>query len=140
MPALVQWSTQWRPDQKDVAEREKAAEAGIHKFLQNSHCFSSYAVQRLPMAAAVTAPAADTRMVTITVRELGPVLKLFSSLALVDGGTDVVLDIVVQDAADMATKRQFTVHWTNGGAGVVKGVASLPGDMASALTAALQPQ
>ncbi len=142
MPALVQWSTQWRPDQKDVPEREKAAEAGLHKFLQSSHCFASYTVQRLPVASGTTAvvPAPKTRVVTVTVRELGPVLKLFSSLALVDGGTDVVLDIAVQDAPDMAAKRQFTVHWTNGGAGVVKGVASLPDDMASALTAGMQPQ
>ena len=78
-------------------------------------------------------------MVSITVRELGPVLKLFSSLALVDGGTEVVLDIVAFSPGRPGSRVDFSVYWQNGGHGVVKGVASLPEDMAAALAAALRP-
>lgn len=139
MPALIQWSPQWRSDQKDMPEREIAAEAGIRKFLQESRCFASYVVQRGSVSTDTKSPVANTRIVTITVRELGPVLKILSSPALIEGGTEVVLDIVVQDSASMDKVQKFTVRWANGGAGVVKGVASLPDDMAAALTAALKP-
>ncbi|MBL8699325.1 MAG: hypothetical protein JNK67_13185 [Alphaproteobacteria bacterium] len=34
--ALVFWAPQWRPDQKDVAQREAAADAGMRRFLAES--------------------------------------------------------------------------------------------------------
>jgi hypothetical protein len=40
----------------------------------------------------------------------------------------------------LAREREFSVHWRNGGPGVVKGVASLAGDIQQALAAALQPE
>ena len=62
-----------------------------------------------------------------------------SSAALVDGGTEVLLSISVYSPQSAAELRQFTVHWQDGGPGVVKGVASLPADMRAALQAGLQP-
>jgi len=78
------------------------------------------------------------RAVAIAVRELGPVVRLGSSRALVEGGTEVVLDIEEHAPAN-PKPRSFSVHWLNGGPGVVKGVATLSQDIEAALAAGLQP-
>ena len=145
--ALVLWAPQWRENQKDVASREQAAEAGIAQFLQTTNCFSKDSqLQRIAslddqniqkVAASLSPPM--TKIVTVGVHELGPVVKLLSSFALVEGGTEVVLDISEYDGYALHKKRVFTVRWANGGAGVVKGVATLPDDMKAALIAGLQP-
>jgi hypothetical protein len=144
--ALVLWAPRWRPDQKDVAAREEAASTGLNNFLARSGCFASAELRRVPTleASAVSARsrrAEDSRfkVVGIEVRELGPVVKLLSSAALLEGGTEVVLRVTEYSPASGAQLREFTVHWQNGGAGVIKGVASLPVDMQAALSAALQP-
>jgi hypothetical protein len=134
--ALIVWDTRWRPDQKEPAKREAMAEQGIRQFAARSGCYAYVRVERGPPSMRV----ADVdRVVAITVRELGPVLELFSSLALVDGGTEVTLDIVSFVPGRANSRESFSVHWKNGGHGVVKGVASLPDDMQSALAAALRP-
>jgi hypothetical protein len=79
------------------------------------------------------------RIVVIEVHELGPVVRLLSSAALVEGGTEVVLRITVYSAPEPAPPREFTVHWQSGGPGVIKGVEGLYGDMQATLTAGLQP-
>lgn len=55
--ALVLWAPQWRPNQKDISEREAAAADGITQFFAKSGCFSSATVQRIaqPSAAEVAA-------------------------------------------------------------------------------------
>jgi hypothetical protein len=136
LKALVLWDTRWRPDQKEPQRREAAAEQGINQFLAHSDCYADAEVRRGP---ADTAPGSVDRVVSITVRELGPVLKLLSSLALVDGGTEVVLDIAAFEPQRPGSRIGFSIYWQNGGHGVVKGVASLPNDMESALVAALKP-
>ena len=144
--AWVLWWPRWRPDQKDVADREAAAAAGLSDFFAESRCFARAEVQRAarPGAPAValgpaTANGTVSKVIGIEVRELGPVVRLLSSAALVEGGTEVVLGITEFAPESGATMREFTVHWHNGGAGVVKGVSSLPADMQSALRAGLQP-
>jgi hypothetical protein len=146
---IVLWGPQWRPDQKEVPLREAAAEQGLKDFAANSPCFRTAEVRRvaLPTAASAeqmkqlaraAAPRAD-RVIVVAVRELGPVVKLLSSAALVEGGTEVVLHVSSFGTTDPGPAAQFTVHWKNGGAGVIKGVATLPQDMRSALAAALEP-
>lgn len=144
--ALVLWAPQWRADQKDVAAREEAAAAGLQGFLSASACFATAELRRAsslsPAAVASEAAAAATRfdtVITIGVRELGPVVKLLSSAALVDGGTEAVLQVGTWAPGSPGPAREFTVHWRHGGPGVVKGVASLPADMRAALQAGLQP-
>ena len=144
--ALVLWAPRWRPDQKDVPAREDAAAAGLNDFLARSGCFAHAELRRVPAVATAAVQAELGRsggavglLVGIEVRELGPVLKLMSSAALVDGGTEVLLRISVYSPQSAAELRQFTVHWQDGGPGVVKGVASLPADMRAALQAGLQP-
>lgn len=135
LKGLIVWDVRWRPDQKEPETREAMAEQGIGQFAASSGCFSETRVQRgLPESVA-----GFDRVVSVTVRELGPVLKLFSSAALVDGGTEVVVDIAAFDPGGSGSRIDFSLYWRNGGHGVVKGVASLPEDMASALVAALRP-
>ncbi|HRI39121.1 MAG TPA: hypothetical protein PLO50_11225, partial [Nitrospira sp.] len=98
--ALVFWAAQWRPNQKDVSKREAAAETGLKKFLQTPGCFKNSELRRLAVLTptGVASEVGSTnrlfnKVVVITLRELGPVIKLLSSLALIDGGTDVVLQV-----------------------------------------------
>jgi hypothetical protein len=146
---VVLWGPQWRPDQKDAPLREAVAEQGLKDYVANSPCFRNSEIRRvaLPTAASAeqlrqlarAASSGAERVVVVAVRELGPVVKLFSSAALVEGGTEVVLQVSTFGAAESAPATQFTVHWKNGGAGVIKGVATLPQDMRSALAAAFEP-
>lgn len=98
--ALIIWATQWRPDQKDVPEREATAETGLKEVLQNSGCFARSDLRRLPSMtpAAVAVEVAQAngqfdKVIAITLRELGPVIKLLSSPALIDSGTEVILQV-----------------------------------------------
>jgi hypothetical protein len=144
--ALVLWAPEWRQDQKDVPEREAAAASGLDEFFRRSGCFARTELRRVPDAApaAIAAQVADPRsggpfdvVVAIAVRELGPVVELLASPALIDGGTEVVLQVSSWVPPDTARPRVFTVHWQNGGPGVLKGVGSLPRDMQEALAAGL---
>jgi hypothetical protein len=146
LSAAVLWGTQWRADQKDVADRETAASQGIARFFQESACFAGAQVQRLSasapareQAAAMAGLSKHDVVLVVIVRELGPVLKVGASAALIDGGTEVVLDLSTYERGATTAARAFSAHWENGGPGVVKGVASLPADMESALAASLQP-
>lgn len=144
--ALVWWRPRWRADQKDAVAREAAAAAGLDQFFKNSGCFQSASLERLPprsdesaqAAAAAQATKRNGKVVLIRVRELGPTVKIGASPALLEGGTEVVLD-VSEFLPGRTTPRTFTVEWRNGGPGVLKGVASLPQDMQAALAAGLQP-
>ena len=144
--ALVLWAPEWRRDQKDVSDREAAAASGLDEFFRRSGCFARTELRRAPdlAPATVSAQLAAERgagpfdvMVAIAVRELGPVVALLASPALVDGGTEVVLQVSSWVPPEAAQPRAFTVHWQNGGPGVVKGVASLPEDVQEALAAGL---
>ncbi len=145
--ALILWAPQWRPDQKDVPEREAAAETGLKEFLQTSGCFNNSELSHLlnmtpPMIAdeVTSGNGRFDKVVTITVRELGPVIKLLASVALIDGGTEVVLHIAEYVLPSEKQARAFTVHWQNGGPGVIKGMRSLPRDMQATLIIGLQPR
>lgn len=136
--AAVLWRTQWRPDQKDVPEREAAAAQGMAAFLAGSSCLRAATVARATGPAPVphVPPGADFLLV-LTLRELGPTVQLFSSAALVEGGTEVVFDVAQFLPGQAQPARQYTVHWRHGGPGVVKGVQSLPADLAAALQVGL---
>ncbi|MEW5838185.1 MAG: hypothetical protein AB1717_05065 [Pseudomonadota bacterium] len=140
--ALVIWETQWRQNQKDIAEREFAAETGLRQFLVQSGCFAHSELRRInmndlePLKGSV-----DTfdKVISITVREIGPIVMLFSTDGMIEGGTEVVLNITEYALPDFNSKRQFSVNWFSGGAFVIKGVESLPNDMQEALRIGMKP-
>ena len=147
--ALLLWGPRWRPDQKDVPLREEAAERGIKQFFAQSGCYANTNIRRVsvekPIAreqaqqlAAAANPKAS-RVLVLTVRELGPIVKLLTSAALIEGGTEVVLNVSYYNLAQPSSNHDFQVHWKNGGSGVIKGVATLPDDMRSALAVSLKP-
>ena len=143
--ALVLWTAQWRADQKDVPERTAAAHAGLQAFFASSGCFAKSELRRLPSVApaVIAAEVASVngqygKIVTIALRELGPTVKLLSSAALIDGTTEARFQVVEYTMPWPYHRREFTVHWQEGGPGVIKGVASLPQDLQAALVAGLQ--
>ena len=137
--ASVLWTTDWRPDQKDVPQREAAAARGITDFFAGATCFRSAAVARaLPGRRASDVADGSDLLLVLTVRELGPTVRLLSSAALVEGATDVVIDVAQYKRGKSEPDRQFSIHWRDGGPGIVKGVQSLPSDIAAALRAGLR--
>lgn len=139
LKASVLWKTRWRPDQKDVAQREAAASQGIADFFADSKCFAATAVARADSVRdEIAVPPGSDLLLLVSVRELGPTVKLLSSAALIEGGTEVVLDIARYLPNGSGPDREFTIRWRDGGPGVIKGVQSLPADLAAALKAGLQ--
>lgn len=143
--AMVLWVTHWRSDQKDVLAREAAAADGLAQFFRNSGCFKSALLERMPQnsSEAVQASIAEAmtrydRVIVLTLREFGPTVKIGASPALIEGGTEVVLE-VSEYLQFKTAPRTFTVQWRNGGPGVIKGVATLTQDMQAALATGLQP-
>jgi hypothetical protein len=145
--AVVLWEPRWRPDQKEPQQREAYAERGIRDFFDTSHCYSSVVIRRLDVA---TPPGAEDlpfftdsrssqRILVIAVRELGPIIRLLGSPALIEGGTEVVLDIAEYRFGTAQAKQAFSVHWRNGGPGVIKTTATLDEDIKAALANALKP-
>lgn len=151
LSALVYWGPQWRPDQKEPERREVAAQRGIDAFLADSACVARFEMRRLPgggMAevpsdeallkqAAAASPRPD-KVLVIVVRELGPILRI-GIPSIVEGGTEVVLELRLLDVPTSSAQANVRTHWSNGGTFVVKGVGSLDRDMSAALAAALTP-
>jgi hypothetical protein len=136
--ASVLWRARWRVEQKDVPEREAAAAQGITRFFADGGCFVSAGVARAEAGRSdFSVPAGADLLLVLTVRELGPTVKLLSSTALVEGGTEVVVDVAVVRPGLREPQQQFSIRWQDGGPGVVKGVQTLPSDMAAALKAGL---
>jgi hypothetical protein len=151
LSALVYWGPHWRPDQKEPERREVAAQRGIDAFLADSACVARFEIRRLPgggMAevpsdeallkqAAAASPRPD-KVLVIVVRELGPILRI-GIPSIVEGGTEVVLELRLLDVPTSSARANVRTHWSNGGTFVVKGVGSLERDMSAALAAALTP-
>ena len=75
-------------------------------------------VDALPPSPLPAAPD-SSRLIGIEVLELGPVVKLLSSAALVDGWTEVVFRAVRYPIGTADEPHSFIVHWRHGGLGVV---------------------
>lgn len=123
LSVLVVWNAAWRADQKEPAAREAAAERGINRFFAEAGCFARAEVRRS------YAPGFD-RVIYVTVRELGPVVKI-GSPSVLEGGTEAVVDVRIA-----GTAADFRTHWKRGGAFVLRGTGALDEDMAAALRAA----
>lgn len=144
--ALIVWQAIWRADQKDVAEREAAAGRAIEAYFAQPGCFAGSKVRHLrpgPLSddelrhlARAEMPHAD-RVLWIGIHELGPVIRLLASPALIDGGTEVRLELRALDAAGTRLAHLKT-HWEHGGPGIIRGVATLPDDLTQALDATLK--
>jgi len=149
LSALVYWGPQWRPDQKEPPAREAAAQRGIQAFFAGSDCLVLADLRRLPgersaevpsdaellRLASSAAPLPD-RVMLIVVRELGPKLVI-GIPALVEGGTEVVVDVRVLNVRSSKSMADVRTHWQNGGTFIIKGVKTLEEDMGAALRSTL---
>jgi hypothetical protein len=132
---LVLWTTNWRPDQKDVANREAAAGRGLQQFFVHSGC----PVEIRKAASSPAVGKAYDQIIVVTVRELGPVVRI-GSPSVVEGGTEVVLETKILDGGTGKVLADLHTHWQNGGAFVLKGVATLEQDMTKALEETFKPR
>jgi hypothetical protein len=151
LSALVYWGPQWRTDQKEPERREAAALRGIESFFTDSACVARFDVRRLPGARMADVPSDEAllklafaaapkpdKVLVIVVRELGPILRI-GIPSIVEGGTEVVLELRLLDVPASGAQANVRTHWWNGGTFVIKGVGSLEHDMSAALAAALMP-
>ena len=151
LSALVYWGPQWRPDQKEPERREAAALRGIETFLASSECLARFDVRRLSGGATAEVPPDEAllkqasagtpradKVLLVVVRELGPILRI-GVPSIVEGGTEVVLELRLLDVPTSSTQASVRTHWSNGGTFVIKGVGSLDRDMSAALAGALTP-
>jgi hypothetical protein len=144
---LVYWGTKWRPDQKEPQLREAAALRGIQDFLNRSGCLSVVAIHRLATEQVLASNEEIIRMASnsnhnperillVVVRELGPRL-LIGFPVLVEGGTEVLVDVRVLYAATSESLATIQTTWHNGGPFVIKGIKTLDHDMSAALAVTL---
>jgi len=147
LPTYIYWGPVWRKDQKEPLLREAAALRGINYFVDQNDCISvtkinrfsqgeqQLSAQELLSLSLETTPKSD-RILSINVRELGPRLVIGLPV-IIEGGTEVLIDIRVIDTRSSTTITDAKVLWRNGGMFVIKGVASLSSDLTSALNSAL---
>ena len=149
LSVLVYWGPQWRTDQKEPTLREAAALRGIQDFFAGSNCVVNADIRRLPSEGSMTAPSDEQllrlasapmpmpdRGLLIIVRELGPKL-LIGIPVLVEGGTEVIVDVRVLNVHTSESMANVRTHWQNGGTFIIKGVKTLDQDMSAALRATL---
>jgi hypothetical protein len=150
LSVALYWKPQWRPDQKEPLVREELAQRGIEQFIAEHPCLSTTELRRLPIeggdpsddellqmaSKTVTKP---ERVVFVVLRELGPRL-LIGVPVLLEGGTEVVIEVRVLDAARSQLLANVRTQWRNGGKFVVKGIKSLDRDMSTALSVTLMPE
>ena len=107
---------------------------GIHHLPVADAVASDEALLRLAGAASVK----PERVVHIVVRELGPRLVVGVPV-IIEGSTEVLIDVRVLDAQQAASLADTRTLWRNGGVFVIKGVKTLDQDMRAALRATLMP-
>ncbi len=145
----VFWGTQWRENQKEPALREAAALRGIQDFISRTNCITVAGIHRLPANKALnsdeelfrlasTSTPKPERVLLIVVRELGPRLVIGLPV-IVEGGTEVVIDVRVLNSQTSESLSNVQTVWRNGGTFVIKGVKTLDQDMSAALSATLLP-
>ena len=149
LTTVVYWGPQWRADQKEPPLREAAALRGIQDFLSRTSCLAVWGIHRLPaedalrsdeelMRMASSPSTKPERVLLIVVRELGPRLTVGIPV-IVEGGTEVLIDVRVLDPQSSAPLANTRTFWRNGGTFVIKGVKTLDQDMSAALSATLMP-
>lgn len=144
--ALILWGAAWRENQKEAALREEMASRAINHFFKTSPCYSKVDVlnvvdghsaaslsdvEALKFAAA--AGSHYDKVVIVRVEELGPLIIIYLSPILWEGGTEVMLRVRALNANTSALETDISIHWKDSGAFVLKGTKTLEQDLQSAL-------
>jgi hypothetical protein len=143
--AMVVWGARWRSDQKEPPLREAAALRGIERFFSSQPCLKDFVTHKILLSSADNLPTdlellkiaksekqTTDRIAFIVVRELGPII-LIGSPSVVEGGTEVVLEVRVLNVHNSKTMANVHTHWKRSGPFYIKGVSELNQDMKAAL-------
>jgi hypothetical protein len=144
--ALILWGTAWRENQKDATLREAIASRAIAQYFSTSSCYSKVEVLKLAagreavglsdaeaLKFVISAGGQYDKIILVRVEELGPLVMIYLSPILWEGGTEVVLRVRVLNANTSALEADITAHWKNSGAFVLKGTKTLEQDLQAAL-------
>jgi hypothetical protein len=122
-------STDWRPDQKEPARRERMIHETLQKIFADVECGTLVGIGE------ISAAEADT-FIEIEVREFGPQLTL-SLPVLISGNTDVDFSMAVTDAQSGEVTLSVSEHRKNGGPFIVRSLQAVPGTFEEALRSIL---
>jgi hypothetical protein len=144
--AMILWGTAWRDNQKEVALRDEMASRAIAQYFNTCPCFSRVEVLKLAagreavglsdveaLKFAMSTGGEYGKVILLRVEELGPLVVIYPSPVLWEGGTEVVLRVRVLDARLSTLESDITIHWKDSGAFVLKGTKTLERDLQAAL-------
>jgi hypothetical protein len=144
--ALILWGTAWRENQKEVALREEMASRAIAQYFNVSSCYSKVEVLKLAagreavglsdaeaLKFALSTGKRYGKVILVRVEELGPLVIIYPSPVLWEGGTEVALRVRMLNAHTSALETDITIHWKDSGAFVLKGTKTLEQDLQAAL-------
>ncbi len=144
--ALVLWGAAWRENQKEGPLREEIASSAISQFFSTGKCYSKVNVlkslaDRDPVILsdtealkfAATLPERYGKVIILRLEELGPLVLIYPSPILWEGGTEVVLRVRMLDVNSSALEADLALHWKNSGPFVLKGTKTLQHDLQTAL-------
>lgn len=144
--SLILWGTAWRSNQKEPEKRRSIARQAITDFFTTNFAIAPDSIleqiqNRDPLtlsdAEIVNFAQTSTRkwkeIVIIRVEELGPLILVYPSPILWEGGTETKMRIRVLNIAPPALKMDASVHRKDTGAFVLRGTGALDQDIALTL-------
>ncbi len=142
---VVYWGTAWRADQKEPSRREAIIAKGVEDFFRTTPCFSVQTINRTIEGRDVlllgdkeiiaSVPAGVERVHILRFEELGPTLVFYLSPILWTSDLDIQVRVRTLNARTGSLESDVAAHWRRGGPFNLRGVNSLPPDLAGTLGA-----
>jgi hypothetical protein len=144
--ALVLWGTAWRTNQKERQLREEKASKAISQFFGTRSCYTKTTVLRTlagrdpvtlsdieTIKLASVLPDGYNKIILLRIEELGPLLMIYLSPILWEGGSEAVFRVRILDVNSGSLDSDVDMHWKNTGAFVLRGTKHLEEDLKAAL-------
>ena len=144
---LVLWGSAWRENQKEPALRREIAAREIAKFFNSNPCFSHAQIlessREMPALMLTDADALKLatnlqipvqKVIFVRVEELGPLLMIYLSPILWEGGSEVILRVRVLNVEASRLESDISIHRKDTGPFVLRGTGALEKDLDAALS------
>jgi len=145
--ALVLWGTAWRTNQKEMQLREEKASKAISQFFGTRSCYATTIVLRT-LAGRDTVTLSDIeaielssalpdrydKIILLRIEELGPLLMIYLSPILWEGGSEAAVRVRILDVNSGSLDADVAMRRRNSGAFVLRGTKHLEEDLKAALT------